>query len=383
MLKLQEAEERLDKAITEAPYPIIMYTSDGQVLKVNNAFMEITGYSYEDVADLDRWLTLAHGKDAAKVRMAIKGVFSEMQSNGTVRGKSGEYPIYIKDGSIRIWEFSAAYLGRLPDGRDYIMSIASDMTERKMAEDILVKQKEELIKANELAKESEKLKTDFLAQMSHEIRTPINTILNYFYLIREEVQSYIDEELRYSFSAIENSSRRLIRTIDLILNMSQVQGGHVDVHFRENDIVKDVLFPVIQDNEQQAKSKGLKLELDVKTSQPVITYDHYTTSQIFSNIIDNAIKYTQIGVVTVSVYRDENNKLCVDIKDTGIGMSEEFKANLFKPFRQEEMGYTRRFDGNGLGLALVKKYCEINDAEIKVCSEKEKGSIFTVEFRRS
>ncbi|MDX9711610.1 MAG: ATP-binding protein [Ignavibacteriaceae bacterium] len=111
-----------------------------------------------------------------------------------------------------------------------------------------------------------------------------------------------------------------------------------------------------------------------------IVADRYTINQIFQNLINNAIKYTLKGYVEVFVRNENTNKIRVEIRDSGIGMSEEYRKKLFTPFSQEDVGYKREFEGNGLGLALVKKYVELNKAEIDVESEKSIGSVFSVTF---
>ena len=112
----------------------------------------------------------------------------------------------------------------------------------------------------------------------------------------------------------------------------------------------------------------------------MITGDEYSAMQIFINLVDNAIKYTNQGKVEIVISKTHENKVEVKIIDSGIGISKEYIGNLFTPFSQEEQGYTRRFEGNGLGLALVKRYCEMNNAEIMVESVKGKGSTFKVVF---
>ena len=110
--------------------------------------------------------------------------------------------------------------------------------------------------------------------------------------------------------------------------------------------------------------------------------DSYTVIQMLSNLLDNAIKYTPKGKVELILSKNSDGEIYFEVKDTGIGISEEFRENLFSPFTQEETGYTRKFEGTGLGLALVKKYAELNNAEIKVRTEKGKGSSFTVVFKK-
>ena len=102
--------------------------------------------------------------------------------------------------------------------------------------------------------------------------------------------------------------------------------------------------------------------------------------QVFGNLIENAIKFTNEGEIIVRLYSNGENKVKVDVKDTGIGISEEYQENMYKTFSQEDRGYTRKFDGNGLGLAIVKSYVEINKADLKLQSEKGKGALFTITF---
>lgn len=257
----------------------------------------------------------------------------------------------------------------------------AEANERLKDEIVKIKKVEEELRiAKNKAEESDRLKTEFLAQMSHEIRTPINTILNYISLIKEEVEKPLSEDMQFSFSAIDSSSRRLIRTIDMILNMSEIQTGRFEYHFQEIDLESDIISNVKNEFSSMASVKNLKLNITNLADNPVISGDLYTINQIFVNLLHNAIKYTNSGEINLKVYRDEAKKICVDISDTGIGMSEEYQKKLFTPFSQEEQGYRRKFEGNGLGLALVKKYCEFNNAGIMVKSTKGTGSTFTVIF---
>lgn len=193
------------------------------------------------------------------------------------------------------------------------------------------------------------------------------------------MESTIDPEIFEGFSSVDSASKRIIRTIDLILNMSEVQTKSYDAVFKKINPVKDILEKFIEEYLSYAREKGIDLELNSYDSECNILGDEYSVNQIFANLIDNAIKYTNKGKVIIEVIRDADS-LLVKIKDTGIGMSEEYLKTIFKPFRQEEQGYTRSFEGNGLGLALVKNYCDLNKAEIYVESTKGVGSIFTVKF---
>ncbi len=238
----------------------------------------------------------------------------------------------------------------------------------------------ELLDAKAKAEKATKLKSEFLAQISHEIRTPINNILNFTSLIKSDLEDSMDEETAYSFKIIESAGDRTVRTIDLILNMSEMQAGTYEFTKTKFKLIDDVLEKLREEFNNSAKNKGLELIIVNNTDNTIIEADHYSVMQIFSNLINNAIKYTNRGSVTVIVDKNNKGAFEVEVSDTGIGISEEYLPKLFIPFSQEEQGYTRRFDGNGLGLALVLKYCKMNNIEIKVSSKKNKGTTFNILF---
>ncbi len=251
--------------------------------------------------------------------------------------------------------------------------ISRDITERKHSE-------QELIKAKEKAEESGKLKTEFLAQMSHEIRSPMNAILSFSNIIKEEIQEKLTPEYLNYFNGIETAGQRLIRTVDLILNTSEMQVGTYEPTFKEFDLIGEVIKSVKDDYIKQIEDKGLKIDLVSNVPEVIIIGDKYSVRQIFVNLMDNAVKYTKNGSIIIQVekYKEE---MKVSIEDTGIGMSEEFMNRMYMLFNQEDRGYTRKFEGNGLGLSLVKKYCDLNGIRIEVESKKGIGTKFTLTFK--
>lgn len=240
----------------------------------------------------------------------------------------------------------------------------------------------QMLAAKEKAERADKLKTEFLAQISHEIRTPLNVIVSFATLLKEEVTGLISEDLLDGFSVINNEGKRIIRTIDLIVNMSELQVGAYEAILRPIELYSTILVKIVDEFKVLAREKGLELSLNNLAKEPLtITGDEYSIFQIFNNLVDNAIKYTPNGKIEINVYKNTEGNTEVEVKDTGIGISKEYLPNLFKPFSQEEQGYSRRYEGNGLGLALVEKYCEINNASITVESEKGHGTSFKVTFR--
>jgi signal transduction histidine kinase len=238
----------------------------------------------------------------------------------------------------------------------------------------------QLIIAKEEAEKSDKLKSEFLAQMSHEIRTPIHILMSYSSLILEEIEEKMDADMRSNFNAIEHAGKRIIRTTELILNMSEISTGTYEYSASEFNVFDSVLKSVFNEYKEKVDLEKINYSITEDSSSKIISADKYSVYQIFTNIIDNAIKYTEEGEITVSVHTNSNNRVEVKVVDTGIGISDDYMPNLFMPFTQEEQGYSRRYEGNGLGLALVKKYCELNQANIVVKSVKGEGTTVKVTF---
>jgi signal transduction histidine kinase len=238
----------------------------------------------------------------------------------------------------------------------------------------------ELKIAKEEAEKSDRLKSEFLAQMSHEIRTPIHIMLSNSELIKEDIGEKLTNELVYSFNSIKMAGQRMIRTTELIINMSELHAGTYKLSPSKFLLGKEVLLPLYSEFAIYAKEKGLEFIFEFDSDDPEMFVDKYSINQIFSNLIDNSIKYTPQGKIVIIIGKDTDHRSKVEIRDTGIGIAEDYLPKLFKPFTQEEQGYTRKYEGNGLGLALVKEYCDLNNFELKVESKKGEGSVFSVVF---
>ncbi len=254
----------------------------------------------------------------------------------------------------------------------------------KLEEEITIRKRKEadLILAKNKAEEANKLKTEFLTQVSHEIRTPINVILNFCSLIQEDIRPTTSEDVLEQFNAIKESGNRIVRTVDLILNMAQLQTNTYDSQKGIINLKSDIFEKLVKEYSVKAEIKNIDLNFSDNGLDPAIEGDSYSIAQIFDNLINNAIKYTDHGSVSIELNCDGNH-CSVEIKDTGIGISQEFLSKAFEPFRQEEQGYTRSYDGIGLGLTLVQKYCQINNAVLDIKSEKGKGTTITVKFKLS
>lgn len=237
-----------------------------------------------------------------------------------------------------------------------------------------------LAAANSKIEDAQRLKEEFLSQVSHELRTPLNTIINCNDLIKEEFSEHISEETVEYFNAIEIDSKRLIRTVDSILNMAQLKSSKCSLFFEEFDVLSELISPVLSEFEIELENKGLKFLFEDCSTNKRIYADRYSVTQVLNNIVDNAIKFTSAGYIKMMLYNEEDY-LCISIKDTGKGISQEYMSQLFKPFSQEDQGFERKHDGNGLGLAVVKEFIELNQGLLHIESNKGYGSMITVKLK--
>ena len=358
---LEKTFASLGEAVFILKYP------ESKVLVCNPAVKDIFGYSRAEL--------VGHSTEILHVNDEYFEKFGLIVKRHLTKEKffQFEYKMKQKDGNIIITENTITTLFDDKGWQEGVISVVRDITHRKAAEI-------NLIKAKKLAEQSDRLKSEFLAQMSHEIRTPINAILSFAGLLREELEDKVNDDLKTSFDIMSRAGNRIIRTIDLILNMAEVQTGTYDFVPRKFDLCEEILESLFLSFKPSAKAKSIDLVLTKEAEDCEVTADEYTAAQIFSNLIDNAIKFTKSGAVEIKILRNDDNDLTVEVIDSGIGIREEYLPQIFLPFTQEEQGYTRKFEGSGLGLALVKKYCDLNNATLLVDSKKEKGTKFTIIF---
>jgi len=295
----------------------------------------------------------------------------KLMQNGSV----DDYEVRLKnkDDSIIYCSVSAKLIAE--NGDKKIVGGIRDISFRKMYE-------KELLEAKEAAEKADQLKSEFLAQMSHEVRTPLNIIVNSNQFIFDELSDEQKNSMEDIFHILKSSQQRITRTIDSVLNMSDLQLGTYHANFQKVDLVKEILIRLESEFSISAKAKKIDLILNTEKKSVVVNADRYSVYQILSHLVDNGIKYTDQGKVEIKLI-DKGEKTVVEVNDTGIGISKDFIPRLFEPFSQEQHGYSRKYEGTGLGLALVKKFCEINNAEIEVDSEFNRGTVFRVTFKNN
>ncbi|KUO59609.1 hypothetical protein APF79_05550 [bacterium BRH_c32] len=356
---LLDSEARYRSIFENNHAPMILVDPEtANILDVNPAALNYYGWSKEEMLKM----TMPQINTASPEE--IKKAMNEAKLQ---KRNFFEFKHRLASGNIRD---VSLYSGKIViNKKELLYTLVFDITDKKLAETALIKAREQAERANQL-------KSEFLAQMSHEIRSPLNAVLNFHYLIKEETKDILNDNLELSFEAIESASHRIVRTIDMILNMSELQLGTYELTLRKLNI-SESLNKLSKEYRKNAQRKNIDLRTNIDLNNPIISTDDYAFNQIFANLIDNAVKYTEKGYININAC-EQNNKIIIAIEDSGTGISEDFLPYLFEPFAQEEQGYSRKFEGSGLGTALIKKYCDIINADISVQSEKGKGSIFTV-----
>lgn len=234
--------------------------------------------------------------------------------------------------------------------------------------------------ANEKLKGLDKLKTEFLSLASHQLRSPLTAIKGYTSMVLDGTYGEIKEEVKEPITRVYQSTEHLVKIVEDLLNVSKIEQGGMVFNMQDgvdfSALIKDVFGLV----EVTAKQRNLGFELDIKEGDYKVTMDQEKMRQVVLNLMDNSIKYTKEGAVTMKVYKPTANTIRFEIKDTGMGVSEEIKQKLFQKFSRGD-GARMNTSGSGLGLYLAKEIVAAHKGNIWVESEGTgKGSTFIIEL---
>ncbi len=363
---LRDSEERLRTFFETSKEGICAINSNEIITWVNPRMAELTGYSMEELIGKN-YVTLLPEEEKAN--------FYELKEKRK-HGYSSifERAISKKDGGV-IWTLvSVANLTDKNGSLIESIGMFTDITERKRIRDELYAEKKR-------ADEALKIKSEFLALMSHEIRTPLYGIENGLDLIKrrlDELGVKEDPEIEFILRGVSTQCERIVRTTDSILNASDLLSGKYTPKYSDVDLVEDVLEKIIASFTLVAESKGLEFVFNNNLETSIFKGDEHSLIQIFNQLMDNAIKFTDKGKVTLSAYNLKENEIVIEIADTGIGMDTDNIEKMFAFFSQESHGYIRKQQGSGLGLFIVKKFVKTNNGKIEVESEKGVGTKFRV-----
>ena len=221
----------------------------------------------------------------------------------------------------------------------------------------------------------DRLKSEFLASMSHELRTPLNSIIGYSEVLLDGLDGELNEEATEDVEAIHGGGKHLLTIINDILDLAKIEAGQMFLEPRETNLMT-VVEDVLNTCDILARNKGLELKVHRETEIPTVKGDAIRLKQIILNLVNNAIKFTDAGSITVDLGLDKNNMIKVRIIDTGMGMNEEELKGLFQQFHQVDGSSTRRAGGTGLGLVITRHLVTMQGGVVEVESEKGVGTTF-------
>ena len=360
---LIESETKFRTVFEGSRAAIYISSVEGDFVDFNPFMEQMLGYRREELFSIPLIELSVNKDDRIQLQRLIK-------SQGFV--KDYELQFIKKDGAlIDCLETTTAHR----DGDGNIIGyqgIIRDISERN-------RERKKLERALEEAKQGERVKSLFMANMSHEIRTPLNAILGFIELIEGSTRHLLPDAEKEFFDVVRKSGNRLMQTVHEILDISQIEAGTYQMNPEIFDLCR-LIEDIVKECKLQAYNKGLKLEYQCDGTSAFIQADHWGLAQAIRNITENAIKYTEQGRVTVSL-QQEAKCFILSIRDTGIGIAKEYLDDLFEVFSQESEGYTKKYQGIGLGMAITKRYLDLNQVKIEVESTKGVGTTFILTFK--
>jgi PAS domain S-box-containing protein len=340
---------------------IFIHDLEGNFLEVNNEACSRLNYSRDELLkltpmDIDE---KTHAEKAPRI-------FKQLNDEGRYKGET----IHItKEGEKINTELNSVKINY--DGKPAILTVARDITQRKQYE-------KELMDAKNKAEESAKLKSAFLANLSHEIRTPLNAILGFTDLLESE---NLDREKKKEFiDTIKASGNNLLSIINDILDVSFIESEQIQIDQQEFSL--NVLMETLKAETEhkiatRRKSVGLTTHKEFADGKDYLVADPGKIQQIFTKLLDNAVKFTNSGSIEFGYRRENGSNIDFYVKDTGIGVPESSKSLVFERFRQLDIGVDRQFEGLGLGLPIAKGLVTQLGGTIEFNSLENKGTTVT------
>jgi PAS domain S-box-containing protein len=359
----EKAEEKLrilSRAIEQNPASIIITSVEGFIEYVNPKFTTLTGYTPDEVYGQNPRIL----KSGNTTREEYHQLWKMITSGGEWHG---EFTNCKKNGEIYFESASICPITNDNGKITHFLAVKEDITEKK-------KMLNDIVMAKEKAAESDRLKTAFLHNISHEIRTPMNAIVGFSEILNEP--GLPPDKRRFFTDIIIQSSNQLLSIITDIINIATIEAGQEKIHEERVDLnsmceyILEQFISVSQD-----KNIALNYTTSLEGEDAIVFTDGTKLKQILTNLVGNALKFTQQGHIRFG-YTVNNNFLEFYTEDTGIGISPDLHEEVFQRFRQVEYSATRHFGGAGLGLSISKAYIELLGGKIWVNSEPNKGSVF-------
>jgi PAS domain S-box-containing protein len=361
--ELKKADEKirtLVNAVESSDDAILTLSPDGIITSWNRGAEKIYGYSAKEI--LGKSVSIL---EPDNLRGEVKSYSDKIKYEGntqkyeTSRLKKDRKIINVSVTLSPIFDASAELVA--------LSAIARDITEKKISE--------KLLHEKEMAEVANNTKTEFLANMSHELRTPLNSIIGFSDLLYEQAYGPLNERQTKAVGNISQSGKHLLNLINDILDLSKIEVGKLELNFKIFELtpklitIQNILFPI-------ANKKNVKIEIEIENKLSNICADEDKFVQIMYNLVDNAIKFSyENGFIKIKA-RKKGDFVEIAVKDTGVGIKLEDQQKLFKPFSQIDSSASRKSQGTGLGLFLVKRIIRLHGGYVWFKSKPGEGSTF-------
>jgi PAS domain S-box-containing protein len=352
--KVEEEICRLSQGIEQSPSTVVIADIKGDIEYVNPRFTQLTGYTLEEIKGKNLRILESSEQPLELHKELWETITSGKEWRGEFHSKKKNNGLYWESVSISAITNSEGVITGF-------LKVAEDITERKEAEEKL--------------KEAIELKSQFISTVSHELRTPLASMKEGIAIVLDGVSGGINDDQRNFLNIAQRNVNRLALLINDVLDVQKLEAGKMTTNIQENNI-NEVVEEVQKTMLPSAKKKGIDIFLELDNNLPKARFDRDKIVQVLTNLVSNAIKFTEQGRVTVGVQqRDE--ELVIRVSDTGMGMPKDELPKIFERFYRVQRPGTQ-IQGTGLGLAIVKKIVMMHGGRIEVESEAGKGSTFTV-----
>jgi PAS domain S-box-containing protein len=393
--RLDESEQKYRELVESANSIILRWDAQGYVTFLNSFGQQFFGYTAEEIIGQHIIGTIVPATDSAgrdlqdlMQQICLDTRIFEQNVNENMR-RSGER-VWISWTNKVVLDAQGQVVEILSIGNDITEGLRAEKEIRELnasLEKRVAERTEELQSALVRAEAADKIKSAFLATMSHELRTPLNSIIGFTGIILQGMAGPLNPEQTKQLGMVRGSAKHLLELINDVLDISKIEAGQLEVRSEPFNLIAlierviSLLTPIVE-------KKGLLLHTSITSDLGEITSDRRRLEQILINLINNAIKFTENGSITITAELINNFRTTPDaapaafvklsVADTGIGIKPEDLKLLFQPFRQIDSGLSRMHEGTGLGLAICRRLLELMGGQISATSEWSKGTEFIV-----
>ena len=364
--QIEGARHEYEAIVNNVTDIICMIDKKGNFKFVNKQFEKQLGYKKDNLPVLPQ---IIFHEDLPKFLQTL----TEIEKNGRV---FQELEIGLYTSKRKLLNFSASGISRISDGNDVRYSVTlRDITAKKKSENETAKERERLKEEYKKMKEVNEIKTNFVSMVSHDLKTPLTNIQGYASLMRNKILGANNPKQQEAADIIDKESKRLAKLINDLLDLSKMEAGAMVIQkkpFKLKDLEDKCAL------KHQAEKKGLILIWNTPESLGEVYGDPERIAQVLTNLVNNAIKFTDHGSVTINAFEKGKDSIQVDVIDTGFGIPKKDQEMVFERFQRSSTSAKNKKEGSGLGLAIAKEIMKLHDSDITVKSEVGKGSTFSI-----